>query len=114
MSILPIFIIIAFVAVIAYVISHNASSNKNRPNKGDLFACSSCGEQTKHDTRTINGYNKGVRQSFLCWECFKNKKNAQAASVKSEVSTKGCLGLSLIMVAVGLSGLYGIVNWAVT
>lgn len=108
-----IFGIVAVVAILFYAASRATAAQKSRPNKGDLFACSACGRETKHDTRTLNGYDKGVRKSFLCWECFKKKKDAEAASAgpSGRESSSGCLGVALVLASTGLFASYKLVGW---
>lgn len=98
---------IVVVAVVAYGIYNSYQSANNRPKKGDLYACSSCGKSTAHDTRTINGYDKGVRKSFMCWDCFKKKKDAEAFSGEGR---SGCLGMAVLLVVTGGLGVYSAIN----
>jgi len=69
-----IFVILGFVLIcfLGFYFFNEYQIRKNRPIKGQLFACSECGTSYKHDDRTINGYDKGVRKSFRCGICFAN------------------------------------------
>lgn len=106
---------VVVIAVIAYGLFNSYQSANNRPKKGDLYACSSCGKSTGHDTRTLNGYDKGVRKSFMCWECFKKKKDAEAAfnaptGLASSGGGSGCLGAAVLLVVAGGVGVYSAIN----
>jgi hypothetical protein len=108
---MTILVILVVIAVVGYLIFHNNVVADNRPRKGDLFACSTCGKSTKHDTRTINGYNRGVRESFRCWDCFKQHKDAQAARGANAGSGKGCLGMAVMFCVLGSAGVYSMVRF---
>lgn len=105
-------IAIAIAFLIGYAFYNNYKTNKLRPIKGELFACASCGKSTKHDTRTIKGFEKGVRRNFLCWECFKKWKDSQQTisnalpGASDTPKPQGCLGVILVFFVVIFSAAY--------
>lgn len=103
-----IFILIV-ILIIGIGVASKMTDLAKKPNKGDLFACANCGKQTKHDTRTLRGFDAGVRKSFRCWECFKEEKN-RSIQVGNR-SGAGCATVVVIFaITFSVSG-YGIIKF---
>lgn len=95
-------LILVVVAFVAYVILRSVGRKHARPVKHDVFVCSGCGTQDRHNNRTLGAWQRGSR-SFFCRQCHEKWRQQQVA----QPSGAGCLGASLLLLAVPVGLLSG-------
>jgi cold shock CspA family protein len=82
--------------------------------KSSSFQCSKCRKIELYDTRTIQAWNRGFTRLY-CSSCHINwlKNNPRQEQVYPSNKGNGCLGMSLLIISITLSGGYSIINWFV-